>query len=189
MIPVSPADSKPQDLPLPAEKRTGDTGYYTSVDYHSRYLSGDLTPTAVVETLLPLIRRDTNPPGKHSIAFLESQADAIYAAAEASTQRYKDDEPLGPLDGVPVVVKDEVDLEGYKRTLGSKLDFKGDIDTTSWCVRKWEEAGAIVIGKTTMHELGLGELPAFYTTIYTYSQLQIQTTITPTTAPPETLTM
>lgn len=166
MIPVSATDSEPQDLPAPTEKRTGDTGYYTSVDYHSRYLSGDLTPTAVVETLLPLIRRDTNPPGKHSIAFLESRAETIYAAAKASTQRYKDNRQLGPLDGVPVVVKDEVDLEGYKRTLGSKLDFKGDIDATSWCVKKWEEAGAIVIGKTTMHELGLGELPVLYAAIY-----------------------
>lgn len=157
MIPVAPTDSKPQHLPTPSEKRIGDNGYYTSVDYHSRYLSGEMTPTAVVETLLPLIRRDTNPAGIHSTAFLESQAEAIYAAAEASTQRYKNDEPLGPLDGVPVVVKDEVHVKGYKRTLGSKLDFSGGIDSTSWCVTKWEEAGAIIIGKTSMHELGLGE--------------------------------
>lgn len=152
----SPADSS-QDLPVPTEKRKGNTAYYTSVDYHARYQSGDLTPTAVVETLLPLIRRDANPPGKHSTAFLESRVEPIRAAAETSTQRYKNGKSLGPLDGVPVVVKDEVDLQGYKRTLGSKLDFKGGIDSTSWCVKKWEEAGAIVIGKTTMHELGLGE--------------------------------
>lgn len=55
------------------------------------------------------------------------------------------------------MVKDEVHLEGYERTLGSKLDFKGGLEGSSWCVRKWEEAGAIVIGKTTMHELGLGK--------------------------------
>lgn len=151
----SGAPTHHQPLLAPTDKRKGELGYYTSADYRARYLSGELTPTAVVETLLPLIRRDIQPPGKHSVAFLESQEDIIRAAAEASTQRYKKGVSLGPLDGVPVAVKDEVHVKGYKRTLGSKLDFKGGHDETSWCVKKWEEAGAIIIGKTTMHELGL----------------------------------
>ncbi|KAJ5435637.1 Amidase [Penicillium cf. griseofulvum] len=137
------------------ERRKGDYGYYTSADYHELYLSGELTPMAVIETLLPLVRRDTQPPGKHSTAFLESQAELIRAAAEESTERYKKGQSLGPLDGVPVAVKDEVHLTGYKRTLGSKLDFKHGTDATSWCVKQWLDAGAIIIGKTSMHELGL----------------------------------
>jgi len=145
------------DLPAPATKRQGNDGYYTSADYHSLYEAAELSPVDVVETLLPLIRRDVQPPGKHSVAFLESKVDGIRAAAEASAGRYKNGKSLGPLDGVPVVVKDEVHVEGYDRTLGTKLDFKNGLEGTSWCVRKWEEAGAIVIGKTTMHELGLGE--------------------------------
>ncbi|KAF9884663.1 hypothetical protein FE257_001356 [Aspergillus nanangensis] len=142
-------------LPVPTHRRTGPKGYYTSADYHALYKSGELTPLAVVETLLPLIRRDTSPPGKHSVAFLESNAAKVRAAAEASTQRYKEGKSLGPLDGIPVAVKDELHMEGYKRTVGSKLDFTNGIKGTSWCVKKWEEAGAIVVGKTTMHELGL----------------------------------
>lgn len=161
VVPIIDASAPKQPLPAPTERKGTDTGYYTSADYHARYLSGELTPTAVVEALLPLIRRDSSPPGKHSIAFVESQVEAVHAAAEASTQRYKDGKPLGPLDGVPVAVKDEVHVKGYKRKLGSKLDMKGDIDGTSWCVRKWEEAGAILIGKTTMHEFGLGECFCF----------------------------
>ncbi|KAL2001427.1 hypothetical protein VTN02DRAFT_1784 [Thermoascus thermophilus] len=147
----------PRELPAPTTRRGDGTAYYTSADYHARYRSGELTPTAVIEALLPLIRRgeDGKPEGPHAVAFLESQEDQIRAAAEASTQRYKDGKPLGPLDGVPVAVKDEVHLKGYKRTLGSKLDFRPAVDETSWCIRKWEEAGAIVIGKTNMHELGL----------------------------------
>lgn len=155
---VIPVDNSSGDAPTPAvEKRKGPSGYYTSADYHALYSSGDLTPTAVVEALLPLIRRDAKPPGKHSTAFLESQAEIIRAAAEASTERYKKGQPLGPLDGVPVAIKDEVHLTGYKRTLGTKLDFKAGSDATSWCVQQWQDAGAIVIGKTTMHELGLGK--------------------------------
>lgn len=137
------------------QRRRGIGGYYTSSDYHALYSSGELTPTAVIETLLSLIRRDTQPPGTHSIAFVGSHAESIRAAAEASTKRYKDGCSLGPLDGVPVAVKDEVHLTGYKRTLGSKLDFKHGSDGTSWCVKQWIDAGAIVIGKTNMHELGL----------------------------------
>ncbi|KAL1963625.1 hypothetical protein VTN77DRAFT_7946 [Rasamsonia byssochlamydoides] len=156
VTPIQDDASKPVELPVPTKCRDGDNlGFYTSADYHARYLSGELTPLEVVEALLPLIRRDTNPPGKHSVAFLESQVDAIRAAAEASTQRYKSGKPLGPLDGVPVAVKDEVHLKGYGRWLGSKIDFKRGIEDTSWCVKKWEEAGAIVVGKTTMHEIGI----------------------------------
>ncbi|GCB26115.1 fatty acid amide hydrolase [Aspergillus awamori] len=155
VIPVARPDASAADLPVPTQKRQSNAGYYTSADYVARYTSGELTPLAVVETLLPLIRRDAKPPGKHSIAFLESQVDKIRAAAEASTQRYKDGKPLGPMDGIPVAIKDEVHMEGYRRTLGSKLDFTGEFGGTSWCVKQWEEAGAIVIGKTIMHELGL----------------------------------
>lgn len=155
---VIPVDTAPSDAPTPTvEKRKTSNGYYTSADYHALYSSGDLTPTAVVETLLPLVRRDAQPLGKHSTAFLESQAEIIREAAAASTERHKRGQSLGPLDGVPVAVKDEVHITGYKRTLGSKLDFKAGSDATSWCVKQWQDAGAIVIGKTTMHELGLGK--------------------------------
>ncbi|PYH95429.1 amidase signature enzyme [Aspergillus ellipticus CBS 707.79] len=157
VIPVLNADpaASPATLPVPTQKRTGSAGYYTTADYVALYKSGDLTPIALVETLLPLVRRNASPPGKHSVAFLDSQVEKIRAAAEASTQRYKNGQPLSPLDGIPVAIKDEVHMEGYRRTLGSKMDFTGDINGTSWCVKKWEDAGAIVIGKTTMHELGL----------------------------------
>ena len=160
VIPVdntTQAESAAKAASAVVERRKGDHGYYTSADYRALYLSGELTPTAVVETLLPLVRRDTQPPGRHSVAFLESQIELIRAAAEESTERYKKGESLGPLDGVPVAVKDEVHLTGYKRTLGSKLDFKHGTDATSWCVKQWLDAGAIIIGKTSMHEIGLGE--------------------------------
>jgi hypothetical protein len=144
-------------LPQPTKRRTGPDGYYTSADYHALYLSQEITPTAVAEALLPLIRRDTVPPGEHSLAFIDSKIEIIRAAAAASTERYKNGNPLGPLDGVPVAVKDEVDIAGYEKTLGTKLDFTGPTGETAWCVKKWEEAGAIMIGKTNMHQLGLGK--------------------------------
>lgn len=80
------------------------------------------------------------------------------AAAAASTDRYKAGKPIGPLDGVPVAVKDEADVKGYNKTFGSSTDYTNARDETSWCVKKLEEAGAVLIGKTSMHEMGLGEL-------------------------------
>jgi hypothetical protein len=159
-IVTCPPDEKVSlaELPTPRPRPSSNSshGYYTATDYHSFYKSGTLTPTDVVNTLLPLIRRDSSSAGPHSIAFLESQVDLAKRAAEASTARYASGKPLSSLDGVPIAVKDEVEVKGYKRTLGSKMDFTSPADETAWCVKMLEDAGAVVIGKTSMHEMGLG---------------------------------
>ncbi|KAM7204898.1 Amidase signature domain containing protein [Naviculisporaceae sp. PSN 640] len=133
--------------------------YYSVDDYRELYLSGELTPLDVAETLLPLIRRDIPNPTPHSLAFFDSKIEKVLAAAKESTQRYKEKRSLGPLDGVPTAVKDEYDIDGYSTSLGSKNDYTGTIHegdvNTAWCVRKLEAAGAIIIGKTSMHEFGL----------------------------------
>ena len=148
-----PNYTDPSNLRAPRE---GTKGYFWSVkDYHEAYKSGKLTPTDVVNSLLPLIRRDVPNPSEHSTAFLASRVDLITQAAEASTQRYNEGKPLGVLDGVPIAIKDEVDIKGYKKCLGSKLDYTMKNDETSWCVKKWEEEGAVLMGKTNMHEIGL----------------------------------
>ena len=135
--------------------------YHSVVDYHALYLSGELTPTAVAKALLPLIRRDISSPSEYSIAWWESRVDLILLAAEASTLRYKTNRPIGILDGIPVGIKDEYDVHGYRTSLGSKNDYspiaaQGQ-SVTSWCVVKLQEAGAINLGKLSMNEFGLGE--------------------------------
>jgi len=142
------------ELPRPPNRKN-EKAYYTTADYHDAYTSGVLTPVDVAEYLLPLISRQGKTPTKYSVAYLDVQPDIVRAAARASAERYKSGKPLSVLDGVPVAVKDEINLKGHKKCLGSSLDFRSKLDTTDWCVRKWEEAGAVVIGKTNMHELGL----------------------------------
>lgn len=146
------------ELSIPRQRPSSNSshGYYTSADYHSLYKSGILTPIDIVNSLLPLIRRDITPAGHHSSAFLDSKVEIIRQAAEASTARYAAGQPLSCLDGVPIAVKDEVELESYKRTLGSILDFTNSANKTAWCVKMLEDAGAVVVGKTNMHEMGLG---------------------------------
>ncbi|CAI7613649.1 unnamed protein product [Penicillium manginii] len=133
--------------------------------YRFLYLSGELTPVDVVRAILPLIRRDKSPPSEHSLAWLEVHADLVLEAAMASTLRYKEKRSLGLLDGIPTAVKDEYDMEGYKTTLGSRNDYanlhvpqvssEDDAKKDSWCVRKMQEAGAIVLGKLSLHEFGM----------------------------------
>lgn len=132
-----------------------DTRFYSIKDYHNAFKAGTITPIDVVNTLLPLIRRDVTPRSAHSTAFLSTNLDIVRAAAEASTLRYAAGEPLGVLDGVPVAVKDEVDVKGFGRCLGTAKAFGDGSAETSWCVAKWEEAGAVIIGKATMHEIGM----------------------------------
>ena len=139
----------------PGSGRASPSLHYTSADYHKLYLSGKLTPTDVAEYLLTLIQRDSKPPGKYSTAFIQVREDLVLEAARKSTDRYNASKPLSPLDGVPVAVKDEVDLTGYRLTKGTKLDFTDKGDRTAWCLSKWIEAGAVIIGKTNMHEMGL----------------------------------
>jgi hypothetical protein len=105
VIPIADSTSHASvDYPAPRKRET-ENGYLTAADYHELYISGKLTPTAVADSLLPLIRRDAKPAGEHSTAFTESKVDINKAAAAASTERYKQGQPLGFLDGVPVVVK------------------------------------------------------------------------------------
>ena len=130
--------------------------YYSVAQYQSAYKKGELTPTAVARALLKLIAG--NP--EHQVAFLTLKKTRVLAAAEASTQRWQAGRPLSVLDGIPIAVKDEVDLDGYEKSLGSSLDFTRPGGGTSWCVKKWEEAGAVIFGKTNMHEMGLGRLRA-----------------------------
>ncbi|RKL27150.1 hypothetical protein BFJ72_g13383 [Fusarium proliferatum] len=133
--------------------------FYSAADYRALYLSGELTPVDVAKAILPLVETDGPTPGRHAQGWRELNIERIMRAAEASTERYKNKQPLGPLDGVPSAIKDDYDLDGYSTTLGSPRDYtetpKDGESTTSWIVRKLEEAGVVIIGKLAMHEFGL----------------------------------
>jgi len=139
----------------------GQPRFYTIEDFHNAYKSGALTPSDVLESLLPLIRRDVAQRSPHATSFTETKIELVRQAVEASTRRWKAGKPLGILDGVPFAVKDDLDVHGYKRHVGTSHDYTEGRDVgTSWCVSKCEEEGAILIGKLNMHELGSGMSPS-----------------------------
>ncbi|TVY37475.1 Fatty acid amide hydrolase [Lachnellula occidentalis] len=130
--------------------------YHSITDYHTKYLSGELTPLAVAESLLPLIRRDVEPRSHHATSFISTNIDMVLAAAKASTERFKAGKPLSIIDGVPVAVKDECDVAGYRTTYGRKTNDALFLiaEASSWPVQKLLDGGAVILGKTNMHELG-----------------------------------
>ena len=65
-------------------------------------------------------------------------------------------ELTGPLAGVPVAIKDNMCTQGMKTTCSSKILYNFIPTYSSEAVKKLEEAGAVVIGKTNMDEFAMG---------------------------------
>jgi aspartyl-tRNA(Asn)/glutamyl-tRNA(Gln) amidotransferase subunit A len=89
-------------------------------------------------------------------AFLHIDAEGALAAAGAVDARRAAGEPLGPLAGVPVAVKDVLTTRGVPTTCGSKIldGWRPPYDAT--VVRRLRGAGLVVLGKTNMDEFAMG---------------------------------
>jgi hypothetical protein len=111
----------------------------------------------VVEATIALVR-DSLGPGAALVSFSELLEDDARAQARESARRWASNQPLGPLDGVPVAVKNALDVRGYHNTEGTKFlgQHKGPSESDSAAVHRLRSAGAIIVGMTCMHEIGMG---------------------------------
>ncbi len=123
----------------------------SATELASAYLAGTTMPDAVLEATLARIE-DVNP---HLNAIVTLDLAGARAAADASTRRWRTGEPLGPLDGVPVTIKDSIWVRGLRTTWGSSLyaDFIPDSDEAP--VARLREAGAVILGKTNVPQFTL----------------------------------
>ncbi|KAJ3376183.1 hypothetical protein GGF31_000250 [Allomyces arbusculus] len=134
-------------------------------DYHEKYRSGATTPTAVIDAILASIAdtqraTDAHPDMKTFVVIDEAHA---RAQAAASTARWAAGHPISILDGVPVAIKDEMDVAGLRYAMyGTEFlnEGKGASPDDSECVARLRACGAIVVGKTSMAELGIETLGA-----------------------------
>jgi Asp-tRNA(Asn)/Glu-tRNA(Gln) amidotransferase A subunit family amidase len=124
-------------------------------DIHGAYKSGQLTARGLVQTYLERIEAyDKKGPAINAIITINrealSEADRLDAAFKASGL-------VGPLHGIPIIVKDQMDCAGMPTTLGSLLfkDYYPDRD--AFVVDKLKKAGAIILAKATLGELGGGD--------------------------------
>lgn len=123
----------------------------TAVDALARFGEGSLSPERLVDDCLTRIARD-NP--KVNAFTCVNEVEARCLAAE-SAQRWQAGTPLGPLDGIPVTIKDLTLTKGLPTRLGSTTTSPdGSWEVDAPISRHLRNAGAIVIGKTTSPEFG-----------------------------------
>lgn len=126
--------------------------------YLEAFRSGAANPVQVVKDILQLIRRDDN----ESLplrAFTGMTEEALLLqAAQESADRWAKGAPLSEFDGVPVAVKDEFDVRGMPTTKGTNFLHLATPTPTEDClpVARLRALGALIIGKTNMHEIGIG---------------------------------
>ncbi len=88
-------------------------------------------------------------------AFAAFDDDGALAAARQSEARWRAGQPLGPLDGVPISVKDLMTAAGMPTRLGSRAVGPDDLPRIDApAVARCRQAGAVIFGKTTTSEFG-----------------------------------
>jgi len=127
----------------------------TIADIHAAYRAGTLTVRALVQAYLDRIAAyDQKGPAINALISLSptalEEADRLDSALKASGF-------VGPLHGIPLIMKDQADVKGMPTTLGSVL-FKDYMPRNdSFVAARLKKAGAIFLGKATLGELGGGD--------------------------------
>jgi len=114
--------------------------------------AGETTSVALTRLMLDRIAAHD---GKLN-AYVTVTEEAALEAAAAADRALASGEDRGPLQGVPLAIKDLLATEGVRTTCGSKLyaDWVPDADATA--VARLKAAGAVILGKTGLHELAYG---------------------------------
>ncbi|TCC63209.1 amidase [Kribbella pittospori] len=89
-------------------------------------------------------------------AFTLIDDDGARAAAGTADEQLASGIDLGPLHGIPVAVKDLIDMAGLPTTCGSATSSGAAAQADAEVVRRLRDAGAVIIGKTTLHEFAYG---------------------------------
>jgi Asp-tRNA(Asn)/Glu-tRNA(Gln) amidotransferase A subunit family amidase len=127
----------------------------TIADIHAAYGSGALSARQLVQTYLERIDAyDQKGPAINALISLNpgalDEADRLDAA-------FKDSGLVGPLHGIPVIIKDQADVKEMPTTFGS-VTFEGHMPgRDAFVVARLKEAGVIFIGKATLGEMGGGD--------------------------------
>src|SRR5580692_9026701 len=128
----------------------------TTIDQvHAAYKARRLTARQLTQAYLDRIRAyDQQGPKISAIITLNPRA---LEEADKLDDQFRRSGFIGPLHGIPVLVKDEIDTAGMPTTLGSLVfkDYRPPLD--AFVVARLKKAGAIILGKTTLSEFAAGD--------------------------------
>ncbi len=131
---------------------TTDLPFPTLIDLAAQLARGDTTSRALVDACLARIAASDGT--LH--AFIEVYRDEAIALADAADLERATGFARGPLHGLPIALKDLLEIEGRQTTAGSKSWLGRRSDHTATAVTKLLAAGMIPVGKTHMVEFAFG---------------------------------
>jgi aspartyl-tRNA(Asn)/glutamyl-tRNA(Gln) amidotransferase subunit A len=123
----------------------------SAIDLIAGFRAGQFSPAEVLEDLLAHIAVWE----PHIKALYAFDPDGARAAARAATGRWQNGEPIGPLDGVPVTIKDNIATKGVPVPLGAATTKLVTSAVDAPPAARLREAGAVIFSKTTMPDYGM----------------------------------
>lgn len=117
----------------------------------SAFRNGELTSVELVNACLERAEED-----KELNVYITLDGEGALEAARHADEQRKSGQLMKPLSGIPIVIKDNIHTAGLRCTAGSPAFSHYVPSEDAPTVRKLREAGAIILGKTNMHELAFG---------------------------------
>lgn len=141
-----------------ATGRTNDHGSQrTVIDYARSYRDGTASPADVAERVIEAIQASNQltPPLR---GIIQCDPDDVRRQAGDSIQRLTQGNPRSILEGVPVAIKDEMDMLPYGTTVGTRFLGHQPPPEDSAVAARLRAAGALLVGKANMYEIGIAPL-------------------------------
>jgi len=123
----------------------------SALDYAAAYREERTTPEEVAQRFLAAQSGD-----KTLRAFVTVNTEDVLRQARDSAQRIREGRARGVLEGVPVAVKDEAAMVPYPTTAGTQWMGRSPATSDATVIARLRAAGALLVGKTAMHEIGMG---------------------------------
>ncbi|WP_326567486.1 amidase [Amycolatopsis rhabdoformis] len=123
----------------------------TAVDLVAGYRAGTVSPVEATEAVLARI--DAREPQLHALYAYD--AASARAAAKESEARWQAGEPLGPIDGVPLTLKENIATRGTPVPLGTAATSLSPAAADAPAAARARESGAVLLAKTTMPDYGM----------------------------------
>ncbi|HUX88230.1 MAG TPA: amidase, partial [Chloroflexota bacterium] len=129
-----------------------DLAFATISDVAPAIQRGELSPVELTRAVLAQIEQLD---GRLN-CFISVLADSALAQASQAEAEIRQGRYRGPLHGIPIAIKDSLETAGIRSTAGSKIlaDYVPAADAPA--VARLRAAGAIIVGKTNLHEFGMG---------------------------------